>query len=132
MSGGQCYLDCMCVPCRQLRKQKQEQEQREFEALQEQGLNPYEIYRVRDAEAAAAQAAAQQAARQKQRKAEIADALEGEHRAHRKRVAKQEFDRQVWLCLCMSLPWQHVKLARPGTGFTRGIAWPSCVQFNGS
>jgi predicted nucleic acid-binding Zn-ribbon protein len=89
---------------RQLRKQKQEQEQREFEALQEQGLNPYEVYRVRDAEAAAAQAAAQQAARQQQRKAEIADALEAEHRTHRKRVAKQEFDRQVQACVRISLP----------------------------
>lgn len=80
---------------RQLRKQKKEQEQREFEALQEQGLNPYEVYRVRDAEAAAARAAAQQAARQTQRQAEIAAALEAEERVHRKRLAKQEFDKQV-------------------------------------
>jgi hypothetical protein len=88
-------LHGLLVLCRQLRKLKREQEQREFEALQEQGLNPYEIYRVRDAEAAAVQAAAQQAARQKQRKAEIAAALAAEDRAHRKQVAKQEFDRQV-------------------------------------
>lgn len=84
-----------CTACRQLRKQKKEQEQREFEALQEQGLNPYEVYRVRDAEAAAAQAVAQQAARQKQRTAEIAAALEAEDRVHRRKVIKQEFDRQV-------------------------------------
>lgn len=92
----------LAVLCRQLRKLKREQEQREYEALQEQGLNPYEIYRVRDAEAAAVQAAAQQAARQKQRKAEIAAALAAEDRAHRKQIAKQEFDRQVchhaWSC----------------------------------
>jgi hypothetical protein len=31
--------------CRQLQKQKRDQERREFEALQEQGLNPYEVYR---------------------------------------------------------------------------------------
>lgn len=80
---------------RQLRKHKKEQERREFEALQEQGLNPYEVYRVRDAEAAAVQAAAQQAARQQQRKVEIAAALEAEARVHRKQIAKQEFDRQV-------------------------------------
>jgi hypothetical protein len=84
---------------RQLRKQKKEQEQREFEALQEQGLNPYEVYRVRDAEAAAARAAAQQEARQTQRQAEIAAALEAEERAHRKRVAKQGFDKQVGVCM---------------------------------
>jgi hypothetical protein len=80
---------------RQLRKQKKEQEQREFEALQEQGLNPYEVYRVWDAEAAAARAAVQQAAQQTQRQAEIAAALEAEEQAHRKRLAKQEFDKQV-------------------------------------
>jgi hypothetical protein len=33
------------MTCRQLQKQKRDQEQREFEALQEQGLNPYEVYR---------------------------------------------------------------------------------------
>jgi hypothetical protein len=98
----------MCVPCRQLRKQKQEQEQQDFEELQEQGLNPYEVYRVRDAEAAAAQAAAQQAARQQQRRAEIGYALKAEHRVHRKRVAKQEFDRQVWACAHMLLSWHLV------------------------
>lgn len=30
---------------RQLQKQKREQERWEFESLQEQGLNPYEVYR---------------------------------------------------------------------------------------
>lgn len=88
-------LGCHSPTRRQLRKHKKEQERREFEALQEQGLNPYEVYRVRDAQAAAVAAAAQQAARQQQRKAEIAAALEAEARAHRKQIAKQEFDRQV-------------------------------------
>lgn len=86
---------CVSQPYRQLRKQKKEQEQREFEALQEQGLNPYEVYRVRDAEATAAHAAAQLAAVQRQRKADIAAALAAEDQAHRKVLAKQEFDRQV-------------------------------------
>jgi hypothetical protein len=38
-------FDLVLVPCRQLQKQKRDQERREFEALQEQGLNPYEVYR---------------------------------------------------------------------------------------
>lgn len=85
----------VCVANRQLRKQKKEHEQREFEALQEQGHNPYEVYRVRDAEAAAAHAAAQLACRQEQRKADIAAALAAEDRARKKLLAKQEYDRKV-------------------------------------
>lgn len=56
---------------------------------------------MRDAEAAAAQAVAQQAARQKQRTVEIGAALEAEDRVHRRKVAKQEFDRQVRFCVHM-------------------------------
>ena len=88
----------MCC-CRQLRKQKKEQQQREFESLQEQGLNPYQVYRERDADAAATRQAAQLVANQQQRKAEIAVALAAEDKAHRKRLARQEFDKQVSRCL---------------------------------
>lgn len=90
-------MRAICTTCahRQLRKQKKEQEQREFEALQEQGLNPYEVYRVRDAEAAAAAAAAHAAAKQQQRKAEVAAALVAEEKVHRRQREKQDFDQQV-------------------------------------
>jgi len=112
---------CVSHPCRQLRKQKKEQEQREFEALQEQGLNPYEVYRVRDAEATAAHAAAQLAAVQRQRKADIAAALAAEDQAHRKVLAKQEFDRQV-RPLALAWPMEPLGTSRfaaslSGSGF---------------
>lgn len=58
---------------------------------------------MRDAEAAAAQAVVQQAARQKQRTAEIAGELEAEDRVYRRKVAKQEFDRQVRLFRILTL-----------------------------
>eukprot|EP00879_Flechtneria_rotunda_P027825 GHRR01029829.1.p1 GENE.GHRR01029829.1~~GHRR01029829.1.p1 ORF type:complete len:219 (+),score=88.54 GHRR01029829.1:406-1062(+) len=69
---------------RQLQKQKREQEKHEFEALQEQGINPYEVYRRRDAEAAAAKAAADLAAGQAQRRAAIAAAIAEEENSIRK------------------------------------------------
>lgn len=80
---------------RQLRKQKHEQEQREFEALQEQGLNPYQVYRVRSQEAAAAKAAAALEAVQQQRRAKLAASLASEESTYRKQLARAEFDKQV-------------------------------------
>jgi hypothetical protein len=82
---------------RQLRKQKEEQERREFELLQEQGLNPYEVYRVRSTEAAAAKAASERAALQQQRRTALAAALSKEEEAHRKQQSRADFDRQVCL-----------------------------------
>ncbi|WIA22675.1 hypothetical protein OEZ85_001086 [Tetradesmus obliquus] len=80
---------------RQLQKQKRDQERREFEALQEQGLNPYEVYRLRDAEAAAAKAAAELSQQQAARMRGIAAVLDNEEKEYQKQLARQEFDRQV-------------------------------------
>eukprot|EP00775_Hariotina_reticulata_P005135 gene5135-5375_t len=80
---------------RQLQKQKREMEKREFEALQEAGLNPYEVYRTRDMEATAARAAAELTARQVERRVKIDEQLAQEDKEYRKKVAKKELNRQV-------------------------------------
>ncbi len=41
-------------PRRQLQKQKKEVQEKEFQDLLEQGLNPYEVYRKRDVQKQAA------------------------------------------------------------------------------
>ncbi|KAF5843500.1 hypothetical protein DUNSADRAFT_14416, partial [Dunaliella salina] len=80
---------------RQLQKQKQEVQDKEFQDLIERGLNPYEIHRKKDMEA---QVTRQRAALQERivaRKMLIAEQLAKEEAAHQRELQAQEAERQA-------------------------------------
>jgi len=79
----------------QMQSQKRDLEAREFEELLEAGLNPYAVYRQREAEAAEEKAAAALAASQADRRVKLAAALKAEERQHHRTKQRQQIDRSV-------------------------------------
>ncbi|KAL6756552.1 hypothetical protein V8C86DRAFT_68936 [Haematococcus lacustris] len=82
---------------RQLQKQKREVQDKEFQDLIEQGLNPYEIYRRRDQKAQVARQRADIRRRIEQRQVEVAAQLAREAEQHQQKLKQQERQRQAAL-----------------------------------
>ena len=89
-----------CASSRQLQKQKREVEAKEFEALAEAGLNPYQVYRQRDIQAELEAEQSALAAGQAVRQEQVLGRLAAEDREYARKKARAAADAQVGFRCC--------------------------------
>jgi hypothetical protein len=94
-------------------------EAKEFEALAEAGLNPYQVYRQRDIQAELAAAQSALAAGQTVRQQQVLDRLAAEDREYARKMARAAADAQVRLRVLLDA--EGGKSRQCGHGPSQGI-----------